>query len=109
MAATWIFREEKSRRRRGRDLRESFGVAIAQVADPRVVKFNLEDGGVDVDRVVTLVDAPAFAEQWMSYDAMEDRIVDEDPHLRRAIFRRRVAAPPRPRRGHSVGDAAAAR
>ena len=31
---------------------------------------------------MTLVDAPAFCEQWMSYDVMEDRIADEneDPY-----------------------------
>ena len=45
-------------------------------------KANLKAGDVDVERVVTLVDAPAFCEQWMSYDVMEDRIKDdnEDPY-----------------------------
>ncbi len=53
-------------------------VELSGVADPSVVKANLKAGDVDVERVVTLVDAPAFCEQWMSYDVMEDRIQDED-------------------------------
>ena len=57
-------------------------VELSGVADPSVVKANLKAGDVDVERVVTLVDAPAFCEQWMSYDVMEDRIKDdnEDPY-----------------------------
>ncbi len=57
-------------------------VELSGVADPSVVKANLKAGDVDVERVVTLVDAPAFCEQWMSYDVMEDRIADEneDPY-----------------------------
>lgn len=57
-------------------------VELSGVADPGVVKANLKMGSVDVKRVVTLVDAPAFCEQWMSYDVMEDRIKDEneDPY-----------------------------
>ena len=46
-------------------------VELSGVADPSVVKANLKAGDVDVERVVTLVDAPAFCEQWMSYDVME--------------------------------------
>ena len=41
---------------------------MSGVADPGVVKANLALGNVDVARVVTLVDVPAFAEQWMSFD-----------------------------------------
>ena len=54
-------------------------IEMSGVADPRAVQYNLEDGGVAVDRVVTVVDAPAFAEQWMSWDTMEDRVADDGP------------------------------
>ena len=56
-------------------------VEMSGVADPQAVKFNLADGGVDVSRVVTVVDAPAFREQWQSWDVVEDRVeVDADPY-----------------------------
>ncbi|KAH8055215.1 ATP binding protein [Aureococcus anophagefferens] len=54
-------------------------IEMSGVADPRAVQYNLEDGGVAVDRIVTVVDAPAFAEQWMSWDSMEDRVADDGP------------------------------
>jgi len=48
-------------------------VEMSGVADPHVVKTNLRLGGIHVSRVVTLVDTPAFAEQWMTIDVMEQR------------------------------------
>jgi G3E family GTPase len=60
-------------------------VEMSGVADPSVVKANLAAGGVGVARVVTLVDVPAFAEQWMSFDDMQDRVeVPEGPGAVRA-------------------------
>ena len=49
-------------------------IEMSGVADPAVVKQNLALGGVDVTRVVTLVDAPAFSEQWMTLDVMAERV-----------------------------------
>ena len=58
-----------------------------------------------MERVVTLVDAPAFCEQWMSYDVMEDRIKneDEDPYhptsMKRLWPPKLIWRPTRVRRG----------
>jgi G3E family GTPase len=48
-------------------------VEMSGLADPKIVKWILADDGIEVDRIVTLVDAPAFSEQWMSWDSMGDR------------------------------------
>ncbi|KAJ1447300.1 CobW/HypB/UreG, nucleotide-binding domain-containing protein [Pelagophyceae sp. CCMP2097] len=53
-------------------------IEMSGVADPTTVRINLLDGEVYVARVVTLVDVPAFAEQWMSWDVMEERVVPAD-------------------------------
>lgn len=48
-------------------------VEMSGVADPSVVRANLGSAGIDVNRIVTLVDTPAFAELWMDVSAMENR------------------------------------
>jgi len=48
-------------------------IELSGVADPGMVKFNLLEGGVAVDRTVTLVDANAFPSLYHSWDVMEER------------------------------------
>jgi len=60
-------------------------VETSGVADPEAVRYNLGEGGVDVARVITLIDAPAFAAQWQTWDVFEDRVapergVSDDPY-----------------------------
>ena len=62
-------------------------IEMSGVADPGMVKFNLRQGGVETDRVVTLVDGSAFPALYHSWDAMGTRddlsggqdIVSADP------------------------------
>ena len=62
-------------------------IELSGVADPGMVKHNLRDGGVETDRVVTLVDGSAFPSLYHSWDAMGVRddlsggqeIVQADP------------------------------
>ena len=62
-------------------------IEMSGVADPGMVKFNLRQGGVETDRVVTLVDGSAFPALYHSLDAMGTRddlsggqaIVSADP------------------------------
>ena len=48
-------------------------IELSGVADPAAVKFNLGMDGVQVSRVVTLVDANAFPSQYHSWDVMQER------------------------------------
>ena len=55
-------------------------IELSGVADPEVVRENLRAGGVDVARIVTLVDAQTFGADWMSWQTLGEREAAVNDH-----------------------------
>ncbi|KAH8055572.1 ATP binding protein [Aureococcus anophagefferens] len=73
-------------------------IEMSGVADPRAVQYNLEDGGVTVDRVVTVVDAPAFASSGCPGTVWRTVADDGPPPDPTTASSRRARRPSRPSR-----------